>query len=100
MIRTLPIVATAALTLVACRGTPPNDAAPPPAGIASCDAAKVQDVLGKPRSDALAQDARRRAGAGTVRYLTPDMVVTMEFRGDRLNLHLGEDGRVGSARCG
>ena len=99
MTRTFPIVVTAALALVACRSTPPEGTQPPPTG-ASCDAAGVQDVVGKPRSDALAEDARRRSGARSVRYLTPDMMVTMEYRGDRLNLHVGKDGRIGSARCG
>jgi hypothetical protein len=28
------------------------------------------------------------------------MIVTMEYRADRLNLHVGADGRIGSARCG
>lgn len=93
----LPLLA-AVLALAACRGTPPETTPPPPAE--SCDAARVQDVLGKPRSEALAEDARRRSGARTVRYLMPDMMVTMEYRGDRLNLQVGSDGRIGSARCG
>ena len=87
-----------ALGLIACRETPPETAPAPPEAL--CDAAKVQYVVGKPRSDALAEDARQRSGAKAVRYLTPDMMVTMEFRGDRLNLHVGTNGVIGSARCG
>jgi len=91
--------------LAACTPTPAaenasGNSAAIPAPSAGCDASRVQDVIGKPRSEALAEDARKRAGAATVRYLTPDMIVTMEYRADRLNLHVGADGRIGSARCG
>ncbi len=48
--------------------------------------------------EALTAEAKRLSGANVVRYLTPGMMVTMEFRADRLNLHLGTDGKVGSER--
>jgi hypothetical protein len=35
-----------------------------------------------------------------VRWITPGMMVTMDYRADRVNLHLGTDDRVGSVRCG
>lgn len=90
----------AMLGLIACRAGPPETPPSQPPSQSACDASKVQDVVGKSRDVALAEDARRRSGAKTVRYLTPDMIITMEYRGDRLNLHLGTDGKIGSARCG
>lgn len=95
----LVLLPIAVLAVTACRQVPPAPTPPPVTG-PSCDATKVQDVVGKRRSGAAAEDARVRSGARTVRYLTPDMMVTMEYRGDRLNLHIGTDGKIGSARCG
>lgn len=95
----LVLLPIAMLAVSACRQVPPAPSPPQVAG-PSCDATMVQDVVGKQRSDAVAEDARVRSGSKNVRYLTPDMMVTMEYRGDRLNLHLGTDGKIGSARCG
>lgn len=67
---------------------------------AMCDAAKAQFAVGQTYSDALAEQARAAAGAKIVRQLLPGQTVTMEFRGDRLNLETGEGGRVVSVRCG
>ena len=98
MIRLLPLIA-----LAACTQTPaptPAPATPPTAPGVECNANRLESLIGQPRSDALTDEAKRLSGANVVRYLTPDMMVTMEFRADRLNLHLGTDGKVGSARCG
>ena len=74
----------------------------PPAAVpgVECNANNLQALIGQKRSEALTAEAKRLSGANVVRYLTPGMMVTMEFRADRLNLHLGTDGKVGSARCG
>jgi hypothetical protein len=92
----LPI---AALAATACHPVPPAQT-PPPAEGAACNAEGLDDLIGKARSEVVAADARNRSGASVVRWLTPDMIVTMEYREDRLNLHLGTDGRIGSVRCG
>lgn len=93
-------VAVVAIGLIGCRQTPPAPTPAAPATAPLCDATKVQDVIGKPRSEALAEDARVRAGAEIVRYLTPNMIVTMEYRADRLNLTVGTTDVIGSAACG
>jgi hypothetical protein len=33
------------------------------------------------------------------RIITPDMMVTMDFSAERLNIMVGTDGLVGSMRC-
>lgn len=98
MIRLAALIA-ATFAVAACHGTLP-ESTPPVRGAGQCDAAKVQYLIGHIRSDAVTNAARKRSGARVVRYLTPGMMVTMEYRGDRLNLHLGTDGRIGSATCG
>jgi hypothetical protein len=57
-------------------------------------------LVGQRRSSRVAQRARRLTGARDVRWITPGMMVTMDYRADRVNLHLGTDDRVGSVRCG
>ncbi|MBL7599321.1 hypothetical protein INQ10_25170, partial [Escherichia coli] len=55
---------------------------------------------GKPRGQEAEAEALRLSGAKIVRWLEPDAVATMDFRPDRLNLHLGADGKINSAHCG
>ncbi|WCT75207.1 I78 family peptidase inhibitor [Sphingomonas naphthae] len=87
-------VVLAGLSLSACV-TP---RAAPPAG--ACNAAKAQGFVGNAASEALAEDARKAAGAQTVRILTPGQIVTMEFRAGRLNVNVDESGHVSAIRCG
>jgi hypothetical protein len=92
----LPIIALATTGCV----YKERPAATPAAPGVECNAEGLEKLIGKPRSDEIAAEAKRISGANIVRWLTPDMMVTMEFRADRLNLHLGTDGKIGSARCG
>lgn len=92
----LPLLGLAA---AACTQDARPEAAPAAPGV-QCNANNLQSLIGQPRSEALVVEAKRLSGAKMVRYLTPDMMVTMEFRADRLNLHVGSDGKVASARCG
>ena len=72
----------------------------PPAVAGKCSDKGLERLVGKQRSEKVAAQARRLSGAKTLRWIEPDMMVTMDYREDRLNLHLGTDGRIGSARCG
>jgi hypothetical protein len=92
----LPLIALAA---AGCYPAPRPETPPAAPGV-ECNSNGLESLIGQPRSEALAAEAKRLSGANVVRFLTPDTVVTMEFRADRLNLHLGTDGKVGSARCG
>lgn len=80
--------------------TPPDPNVPEPAPTGRCDAAPAQGLIGKRGSEALAETARRSAGAGIVRTVRPDEMVTMEYRVDRLNITLDERGMVIAIRCG
>jgi len=60
----------------------------------TCGAAAHQALIGTPAS---AIDLSTLP-AGT-RVLTPDMMVTQDFRADRLNVITGTDGLVGSLSC-
>ncbi len=66
----------------------------------TCNAAKVQSMIGQAASQALGGEAVRTSGARTMRWIAPDSVYTMEFRADRLNIHLDARNRVTKINCG
>ena len=66
----------------------------------SCDAAPAQSMVGQSYTDALAEQARGASGAKVVRRLVSGQPVTMEYRGDRLNIEVDEAGKIVSVRCG
>jgi hypothetical protein len=65
-----------------------------------CNAAKAQPLVGRARSAKLGSEALRLSGAGTLRWLRPGDIVTMEYREDRLNIEIDAKGRVKAVRCG
>lgn len=71
-----------------------------PGAASACDAAKARFAIGQSWSDALAEDARDKAGAQAVRRMIRGHAYTMEFRGDRLNLLTDDRGAVLSVSCG
>ena len=66
----------------------------------ACSAGKADFAVGKPYYAGLAERARVSAGASIARQMIRGRVYTMEFRGDRLNLHTDERGRVLRVTCG
>jgi hypothetical protein len=72
------------------------------------EAATAADSCGAHRFQALLGTRADQIGAGVLppgvlpqgaRILTPDMMVTMDFSAQRLNIIVGTDGLVGSLRC-
>ena len=95
--------------LMACTTVPPEGEGQRPeqdsdrvpvAGEGWCDAAAVQDMIGRQRSDAVGAEAMRRSGAKALRWLEPDSMYTQDYREDRLNIHVDARGRVLRLRCG
>ena len=74
--------------------------AAPPAMTTSCNADAAKAAVGKKATDEVIEQARVAAGAAVARALRPDMMITMEYRGDRLNLRTDVDGKVVGASCG
>jgi hypothetical protein len=88
--------------LMACATVPPAEDPPeqvPEHGAGACNAAAVQDMIGRQRSDAAGAEALRRSGAKTLRWLEPDSAYTMDYRQDRLNIDVDARGRITRLRC-
>jgi hypothetical protein len=70
------------------------------AGLVGLVAAATLVACGKKPEQALVEDAVARSGAKTARVIPHDGMVTMDYRGDRLNLQLDEAGTIIAATCG
>jgi hypothetical protein len=90
--------------MAACTSQPTaagDDANAPPAGMAqSCNADAARGAVGKAAAPEVVEQARRDAGAAIARVLKPGQVVTMEYRGDRLNVDVDDGDVVTNVRCG
>jgi uncharacterized membrane protein len=72
----------------------------PVRGGGHCDAARAQRLIGRARSEGVGAEALRLTGARTVRWIPKGAMVTMDYREDRVNLHLDGDGKVVKVACG
>ena len=76
------------------------DASPAPGVTQACNADAARGAIGKAATPEVVEQARREAGAAIARVLRPGQVVTMEYRGDRLNVDVDEGNVVTGVRCG
>ena len=92
--------------LAACTGTPASPETPPPMtdpqppAAAQCNVEPARALVGKQGTADNVEQARRLSGATVARVIKPGMMVTMEFREDRLNVDLDEAGVIRNVRCG
>lgn len=66
----------------------------------TCNAAAAQTMIGQTASQALGTDAVRVTRARTMRWITPDGAYTMDYRTDRLNIHVDGRNRITRIVCG
>ncbi len=65
-----------------------------------CNIEATRPLVGRPATQALGAEALRLSGARTLRWIRPGDVVTMDYRTDRLNIHLDGQGQVQRIDCG
>lgn len=65
-----------------------------------CGQSLVQTFVGLRANDTLRQEIATRSGARSIRWISPGMAVTMDYRADRLNAELDEDGAIVRLTCG
>lgn len=90
----------AAMPLVSCTtaAAPVEQVGTLPEG--ECDAASAQQHLGKKATAALGEQLLRETGARTLRWVAPDMAVTMDFRPDRLTVSYDRAMLINGIACG
>jgi Peptidase inhibitor I78 family len=66
----------------------------------TCNAAAVQGMVGQTATQTLGAEAVRTSGARTMRWIRPGEAVTMDYRTDRLNVHLDAQNRITQVSCG
>ena len=65
-----------------------------------CNAGAVQAAVGKPLNQALLDQLRGQAKAGSARTLLPGEMITMEYNPARLNVLVDQKNTVTAVRCG
>jgi hypothetical protein len=91
--------------LAACSATPAPDDAPRPPPMTQtdgdeCGATRVQAHTGESFSAALERTIATQSDAGRVRVIHPGQAYTMDYRPDRLNVHVDATGRISELSCG
>ena len=95
------LIATTLLAATAC-ATPAAEtpSEPASAGGGSCSAEGLDDLVGRDPTTERGAEALRRSGARALRWIRPGDMVTMDFREDRLNIHLDARHKVERLACG
>ena len=65
-----------------------------------CDASAAQELVGQQATAELGERAIILTVARTIRWIQPGQAVTMDYRGDRLNISLDARNRVERITCG
>jgi len=71
-----------------------------PTQVVPCNAQPAQFAVGQNSTASVMESARVRSGAQIARILRPGQIITKEFDMQRLNLEVGNDGRILAVRCG
>ncbi len=91
-------LAVVLLAMVACTTMPPPGAAPLPGGMCNADAASW--AVGRAPTPDVVERARGDSHSASVRVIRPGDVVTMDFRGDRLNITVNDRDAIIGLKCG
>jgi 23S rRNA G2445 N2-methylase RlmL len=66
----------------------------------TCKNEALSRFVGREATPALVTEMRQASGAKTVRLVRPGMMITMDFRNDRLTVWVDAGNRVTRANCG
>lgn len=75
-------------------------AASSPVGDGRCDASGAQSAVGKQATLELLNQVRTQSGAMDARILSPNDMVTLEYRSERVNVNTDTAGKVIRVNCG
>lgn len=80
--------------------TPQSSSPASPPDAQACNADAASSLIGQPATSANIEAARSRVGAANVRVLGLNDPMTMDYRGDRLNLVKDATGAIIKLSCG
>lgn len=95
--KSFSLASTAVVALAACATPAP---VPPAPGTLQCVAEAGAWAVGKPVGDALVAKVTADTHSRTARVIRPGQAVTMDYRGDRVNVMLDAGDRVERVTCG
>jgi hypothetical protein len=91
---------SAPLLLVACAATPPST---PVHGVTpghKCHTAGTEAFIGKTEGSTVGSAIKKASNAAVLRWAPPGVMLTMDFREDRVTVHYGPDKKITDIRCG
>ena len=91
-------ILSASLMLGACVTTPVEPVLGEP--VATCRGEALARFVGQPYTAALGARMLKASTATKLRVVAKGMMVTMDYRGDRLTVHLDAANRIERAHCG
>jgi hypothetical protein len=65
-----------------------------------CETAGTEQFIGKEGTSETGAAIMRVSHAAVLRWAPPGVMLTMDFREDRVTVHLGPDRRITEIRCG
>ncbi len=101
MVRNLTVLAAGALASCAAAPQPVEEI--PVRGSTSgfaCRQQSFEAFIGKVATSAVGAELLRASGARVIRWVQPGMMVTMDYREDRVTVRLAENNRIVTASCG
>lgn len=96
-------IALAAIFGTGCTTMAAEDPQPPVHGETpgyECKGDGLEAFVGREPTSETGSEILARSGAKVLRWLQPGQIVTMEFRADRVSVHLGADNRIERVTCG
>lgn len=66
----------------------------------TCNAAGTDRFIGQAGTRATGAAIKRATNAAALRWAPPGVMLTMDFRSDRVTVHLGPDNKVIQIKCG
>lgn len=95
----LAAIPAAFLSIAAC-STTAESAPPMDRASGMCTADQVGEFAGLDATQEIGTRILRATGASNLRWLPKGTIVTMEYRGDRVNVDLDEANKITAVRCG
>ena len=98
----LPALAASTVLLATACATGPTyrTGGPNPPMEMQCDAERARWAIGREASADVVEEIRAATQSRHVRVIHPGQAVTMDFRPDRVNIHVNERNAVTSVTCG